>query len=308
MKQKRTATTISSLEFFKLFGDEDTARKYIETLVWGDTPHCRHCGSDKVSERVKRKGYRCKDCRKDFTVKTGIIFEKSKATFTQWLYAIYLMQMSRKGISSLQLSKEIGCTQTTAWFINQRIREICKQGTYKLQHIVGIDETFIGGKEGNKHSSKRLHNKAGYSGKIPVMGMKQRNGSVRAVAKTITKKNILQFIKDNLQEWAGTTVFTDNAGHYKHIEGFDWEKIDHAKGEYVRGEVHTNSIESVWAVLKRGIGGIYHHVSSKHLQRYINEFTFRLNEGNCEVDTIDRINAVVKNCEGIRLRHKDLVK
>ena len=305
----KPAKTLSILQITNKFLTEDKSVKWLEQVRWGKHQYCPHCGGlDNINPYSTRKyTYWHKDCRKAFTVKTDTVMHSSKLPVKLWAITFYYVLTARKGISSLQLGKELGITQKTGWFLLQRVREACTDKSYKLQHVVEMDEAFVGGLEANKHNSKRLKNKARYSGKSPVFGMKQRNGTVKLFAlKNISKKKMEKLIRDNVE--GGTSVFTDRATVYKHIEGFDWEKIDHAKGEYVREEVYTNSIESVWAILKRAHKGIYHHLSKKHLQRYMNEIAFRLNDGNVAVDTMDRMVSLGKSVSGKRLSYKDLIK
>jgi len=305
---KRIATTLSVFDFFKRFPNEEIARGFIEGTLWPDGPRCSHCGGRRASPRSYNKGYRCKDCRKDFTIKTGTIFEGSNLELRTWLYAMYLIQTSRKGISALQLSKELGICYKTAWFLCHRIRAACAQGRELLKGLVEIDETYIGGLEGNKHKDRRVKRTQGRSEKTKtaVIGMRSRSGEVRARSmEGVNSDKIQSFLDQNVVK--GSMLSMDEARFYRPVKGYHKFLVNHSVGEFVNGMASTNGIESVWAILKRGYHGTFHHFSKKHIDRYIDEFSFRLNQGNCERDTIDRIDSLLANTKGQRLRYRDLV-
>jgi transposase-like protein len=221
---------------------------------------------------------------------------------------MYLVVTARKGISSMQLAKEIGVTQKTAWFMLQRLREACAGKMDKLSGIVEVDETFVGGKEANKHESKKLKMGRGAVGKKAVMGLRERGGRTLAMPIENTEKETLHnAIYDNVQ--LGSTIMTDEAMAYKGLDGsfFKHESVNHLGGEYSRGIASTNSIESVWALLKRGIYGTWHQVSAKHLGRYVDEVAFRLNAGNVQRHTLDRLDSFVDAVDGKRLTYARLI-
>lgn len=298
--------TISTYELFKMFPDEKSARIYLENKRWNGKVKCPYCGKIERMQTRKREGYyRCLSCKKDFTVRTGTIFERSHIPLDKWLHTMYLLVTDRKGIASLELSKIIGVTQKSCWFMLHRLREACKNEGFKLSGIIEADETYIGGKEKNKHSDKKQKLGRGAVGKTVVLGMRERNGKVKAnVIENIEAETIKNQIEKNVA--LGSIVCTDEHRSYLNLNGYNHFAINHSAKQFVDGMAHTNSIESVWALLKRGFYGTFHFFTRKHTQRYIDEFSFRLNEGKCSVKSMDRINTLISRSIGKRLTYREL--
>lgn len=273
------------LDYFK---EESTCIAYLEQQRWDGTPACPFCGV--VDPYRTNRGFKCrvKECGKKFTVKVGTIYENSKISLRTWFAAGYLCLSSKKGISSLQLSRQLGITQKTAWFVLHRIREMLREkAPHMLRGTTQIDETYVGGLTKNKHRSKveklKKEKGRGVSGrsetKTPVFGIVETSGKVVVKVSTwVTKKKAKELIDQHVAE--GSTMVTDGYSMYAFLGNdnkFKHVMVDHKAGQYVNGGFHTNGIENFWSLLKRGIIGIFHQVSPEHLQRYCDEFAARYN-------------------------------
>ena len=250
--------------------------------------------------------YRCRDCRGHFSVTKGTVMQSSKLGLQKWAIALYMMTTGLKGTASMKVYRELGVTQKTAWFLMQRIREGFLGDPVQLSGPVEVDETYFGGKLRNMSRTRRKQfSGRGPSGKTAVVGAKDR-GTKLVSAKVVedtTGRTLLGFIREAVTP--GAEVFTDDSTSYRGMEGYGHDSVNHSAREYVRGRVHTNGIESLWSMLKRGYIGTYHKMSPKHLHRYVKEFAGRQNIR--EFGTLDQMRLVAMGLVGKRLRYKDLI-
>ena len=306
---KRKANTIGILELIEKYPTDDKAREYFEELRWGKEPICVRCGCfEKITKQKKHPGrYWCGDCRSYFTAFTDTPFEYAKVSPRLWIFAAYILMTARKGVSSYQLSKELSVSQTTAWYMLHRLRLACGQRMEALKGEVEVDETYLGGLEKNRHESKKQKPGGGAKGKVPVLGMKERDGRVKAMVIEDGKGHTLKkAVRENVEP--GSTLYTDENRGYVYLRNeYKHKSVRHSAKEFVNEMAHTNGIESVWAVLKRGFNGVYHNWSRKHCRAYVDEFTFRLNEGNCEIDTEDRLISLFRAMVGKRITFRKLI-
>jgi transposase-like protein len=298
-----------------IFHDDTKAREWLEKELWPDGPVCPHCGvvNDATLMRGKshRSGlYQCNACREPFTVTVGTLYERSKVPLHKWLAATHLFMASKKGMSALQIGRMLGLSKKTAWFLCHRIRESLRETNPDMLggdgKVVEADGSYIGGKEKNKHRKKRNPTNLGGMGKEPVFALVERDGRVRSHhVPAVDAATLRPILTAHLH--GASVVYTDGDGAMRVLGGeldrHDW--VNHGIGEYVRGDVHTNTIEGYFSIMKRGITGVYHHVSQQHLKRYLAEFDFRYNERSAlGVEDAERMAKSVKGIVGKRLMYQ----
>jgi transposase-like protein len=285
-----------------IYHDDDAARVHLEKLLWPNGPVCPRCGvtEDRITKlqgKSTRPGvYKCKDCRKPFSVTVGTVMERSHIPLSKWVLAARFMASSKKGMSAKQLERMMGCTYETAWFLFHRLREAAREanpgplgGEGK---VVEADETVVGGKERNKHLSKRNPKNIGAVGKQVAFTLVERKGRARSF---------------HVANVTGATLMTDDAGQYRPIgkEFTSHETVNHGIEEYVRGDAHSNTVEGYFSILKRGVIGTFHHVSEAHLHRYLAEFDFRYNTRSAlGIEDDERAAELLRGAKGKRLMYR----
>ena len=288
------------------FHDKDKARSYLENLRWPTGPACPHCGGvEKIytitGEKVRHGVYKCGDCRKQFTVTVGTLFHGSKIPLNKWLLAVHLMCSSKKGISSHQLHRMLGITYKSAWFMTHRIREAMRDPVFSDKmggggSVVEADETFWGNQGKNEKGAR------GYKHKEKIFSLVERDGRVRSFhVPRVNAKTLRPIMQEQIAK--DTHIITDEAKAYNQAaKGFaSHESVNHGAKEYVRGQIHTNTIESYFAIVKRGLTGTFHHVSPQHLKRYLSEFDFRYS--NRKRTDKERSDEALKGISGKRLTY-----
>ena len=310
---KSHRTGISMVELFRRFPDDAAAEAWLIKQRWPDGVVCPHCGSPNVQTGAKHKTmpYRCreKECAKRFSLKTGTVMEGSKLGYQAWVIATYQMSTNLKSVSSMKLHRDLNINQRSAWFLAHRLRVALSEEGGIFSGPVEVDETYFGGKRKNMSNARRkeLADQGagrGSVGKTAVVGVKDR--STRQVAAKVVERTdaatLQGFVIDHANPEA--TVYSDDSSAYESLP-FNHETVRHSLSEYVRGEIHTNGIESLWSMLKRAHTGTFHKLSPKHLDRYVQEFASRHNLR--DKDTIDIMAAVAGGMRGKRLRYRDLI-
>lgn len=299
------------IELVEFFRTEEICVKFLKSILWVNGAKCPHCGGCEIMEyKSDFKRNRCKSCKKDFSIKAGTIFEDSNVPLKKWFMAMYIFNAHKKGISSVQLAKDISITQKSAWFILQRLRHASKNlFTNEFEGVTEIDEAYIGGSESNRHAKDKKEN--GEKPKTVVIGLVNRDTKQVKAMKVPTAEKDFLLPKINLNVKNGSTIVTDSYHAYKDLKkNYKHKSVKHSAGEYVRIEakaafkVHTNSIEGFWSLLKRGINGTYHWVSKKHINKYLAEYSMRYNSR--EMSDVARFELFCNNTQG-KLLYKDLI-
>ena len=303
---KHFRNSISLVDLFKMFPDDETAERWFIEQFWPNGICCIHCGSVNVQTGAKHKSmpFRCRDCRKRFSTRTDTVMHSSKLGYQIWAIAIYLLTTSLKSVSSMKLHRDLSVTQKTAWHLAHRIRKALKSGGFRFAGPVEADESYFGGRRQNMPKSKRADLEGrGPVGKTAVVGIKDRTTKkVQAqVVQNTTSEALQGFVLDNIRP--GAKVYTDDSTAYESLPNH--ESVKHSVTEYVKGQAHTNGIESFWSMLKRAHKGTFHKISPKHLDRYVQEFAGRHNIR--ELDTLDQMALIAGKMTGSQLRYKDLI-
>lgn len=296
---------LQHFDLMAAFPDEQAAIDHLRAIRWMDGEFCPHCNSGRVYHFSDRKTFKCGECRSRFSIKVGTIFEDTKIPLRKWFMAIWLITNHPKGIASTTLAKDLDITQKSAWFVLHRLRHAARTKSFNapLKGPTEVDETYVGGKAKNRHGRRSGTNQPR---KTPVVGAVERHGELVAKVVADASKETLQgFIRETVSPNA-TLLATDAHPAYAVLTGYaNHQIVNHQKGEYRKGDAHTNSIESVWALLKRQIVGTHHWVSPKHLDRYVAEMTWRFNRRDMRVTA--RMNDLFACVDGGKLSYKALI-
>ena len=299
---------VSSLfDLMNAFPDEQACIDHMKAIRWADGEFCPHCQGNKIYHFSDGKTFKCGECRQRFSIKVGTIFEDTKIPLRKWFMAIWMITNHPKGIASTTMAKDLKITQKSAWFMLHRLRHAARTQSFNapLKGTIEADTTFVGGKEKNKHAVDRTGGTQGGAGKEIVLGILERDGELRTEHVTDqTAKTLQGAVRENVA--VGATVMTDEDRAFKGLrKTHRHHTVNHSAGEYVRDyTIHTNGIESVWALLKRQIVGVHHWVSPKHLRKYLDEMTWRFNRREMRVGA--RMNDVFRCVEG-RLTYGELI-
>jgi transposase-like protein len=294
----------SLFDLFEAFPDEQSCIDHLRSIRWRDGEHCPYCGGMRIYHFSDRRTFKCGDCRQRFSIKVGTIFEDTKLPLRKWFAAIWMITNHPKGIASTTIAKDLHITQKTGWFLLHRIRHAARTNSFNapLKGTVESDTTFVGGKNHNRHAKDRKPGQQGGIGKEVVLGMVERDGELRAEhVRDNNAPTLRESIRKNVKP--GSRIMSDGDASFR-MPDYHNEWVEHGRGEYVRGEAHTQTIDSVWALLKRQIIGIHHWVSAKHLQKYVDEMAWRFNRRDLEPPP--RMNELFACVEG-RLRYRELI-
>ncbi len=287
------------IQVYKQFPTHQDCIKHLENVRWNNTPICPYCKSTKQTPVTKESRYHCNGCNTTYSVTVGTIFHKTHLDIQKWFLAISLVLNAKKGYSARQLGRDIEVTKDTAWRMFMQIRKAFLEQSELLEGIIEADETYIGGKNKNRHNDKKTKGGQGRGGddKIPVIGVLQRDGKVKAKkSNDVSSKSLHKFINQNVK--IGSIINTDEWRGYNGLSSkFNHLVVSHGKGEYVNGCTHTNTLEGFWSLFKRGIVGQYHQISKRHLDRYVDEFCFRYNNRNIDSNIV--FNLVIKKSVNI---------